>query len=301
MWNLVGGTENKAVPLKSICSFGRMRRFQPYTAVVAALKESEKLDIEGPEGEETVKRKVPYVFSSESGKDGRARMEASVYVKGFGDETATTQFDLEDFFEPHGKIVAVRLRRTEPEKMFKGSVFVEFDTAEEADRFVKLDPPVHWQGHELLIMKKADYASGKAADIKAGKIKPGHSKPKFFEGRIKEDNNPNRGGPNGFRGRGGRGGHGRGNGRGGQGDRKKVESGENGEKNGVQNGEKKNGNGFNHRGGRGGRGGRGRGNQNGNRGGRREYVLYPHPTTLASEHLLTKSSQKRPSCHQGHQ
>ena len=65
-----------------------MKRFQPYSAVVAALKDSQFLVVEGEEGSETVKRKEPYVSNPEGQKK---RMANSVYIKGFGEETETTQ------------------------------------------------------------------------------------------------------------------------------------------------------------------------------------------------------------------
>jgi hypothetical protein len=52
------GKENKPVPIKLIASFKRMKRFPDYATIVAALKESEKLDVGGDEGDETVVRKV---------------------------------------------------------------------------------------------------------------------------------------------------------------------------------------------------------------------------------------------------
>ncbi|KAK3318464.1 hypothetical protein B0H66DRAFT_239019 [Apodospora peruviana] len=203
MWELTGGPENKPVSLKTVCGFKRMRRFQPYTAVVAAVRESEHLDLEGEEGEETVKRNVAYVLSTPESQ--KARFAATVYVKGFGDENERTQFEAEAFFKPYGKVKSVKLRRTN-EQLFKGSVFVEFASEEEADAFVKLDPAPTFKGHDLKIMKKRDYVNEKNQLIKEGKLEPSvTSKPGFWEGKNKE----NRGG------RGGRGrGQGRGNGRG---------------------------------------------------------------------------------------
>ena len=91
MWESCEGTANKPMPISKIHSFKRMRVFQPYSAVVAALRESKFLEVSGEEGEEVIKRKVPYKPMAES----RAKAEAAtVYVKGFGDENPDTQFDL---------------------------------------------------------------------------------------------------------------------------------------------------------------------------------------------------------------
>ncbi|KAL2267615.1 hypothetical protein VTJ83DRAFT_4892 [Remersonia thermophila] len=225
MWESTGGEQNKPMPLKTICNFKRMRQFQPYSAVVAALRESSFLVVEGEEGQETVKRRRAYVSSTEAQK---ARLAASVYAKGFGEEEPSTQFDIEAFFAKYGHIKHVKLRRTN-EELFKGSVFVEFESAEEADAFVKLDPKPTWKGNELLIMKKKDYLDEKNRQIKEGLIEPNTNRKKtFFEGKERgasrggrggfgakfsgdkkdQDNNNDR--KNGFKG--GRGGRGRGRG-----------------------------------------------------------------------------------------
>jgi lupus La protein len=237
MWEKTGGPENKPISVKYLCTFNRMKRFQPYSAVIAALKESEFLDVSGEEGEEVVKRKTPYEPKPDSMKNRVAR---SVYVKGFGEEEASTQFDIETWFANYGQVRHLKLRRTD-ENEFKGSVFLEFGSEQVARDFVKLDPAPTWNGKELKIMMKQEYLNEKMRAINAGEIEPSKThKPTFWEGRQK--------GVRGGRG-GNRGGH------------------ENGKKNFGD----KQRNGFQGRGGgRGGRGGRGRGSRGGwgGRGGR---------------------------------
>jgi lupus La protein len=236
MWDSTGGEENKPMPLKTICNFKRMRQFQPYSAVVAALRDSTFLDIAGDEGEETVQRKKAYVSSTEAQK---ARLDASVYAKGFGDEEPSTQFDIEAFFSNHGHVKHVKLRRTH-EELFKGSVFVEFGSAEEADAFVKLDPKPTWKGHELLIMKKKEYMDEKSRQIREGEKEPNtHRRVTFFEGK---ERGGSRGGARG-RGRGGKFGDGK---------ERRDQNGNKGGRGGRGRG----------RGGRGFRGGRGGGRDN---------------------------------------
>jgi lupus La protein len=168
LWDLTDGANNLPVFITKICEFGRMRRFQPISAVVEALKESHFLDVTGPEGEEQVKRKVPY-----NPHTPRSKAEArSVYVKGFGDEEPSSQFDIEAFFAPYGPTNAVRLRRTQ-EKLFKGSVFVEFADEAIAQKFLDLDPKPLWKGkHPLEIESKKSYTDRKEQEIKDGKTEP---------------------------------------------------------------------------------------------------------------------------------
>ncbi|RDL33773.1 uncharacterized protein BP5553_08141 [Venustampulla echinocandica] len=188
MWEQTDGTENKPIPVKDICKFGRMKRFTSEREVVAALKESAFLVVSGEEGEETVKRKIPYDPTFP-----RSRVESrSVYAKGFGEEEPSSQFDIEALFAPYGPTNAVRLRRAD-DKLFKGSVFVEFQDDETAEKFLALDPKPLWKGKELSFMSKRDYVAQKTKDIKDGKIQPKESwAPRPF-----------RGGSNNVRGRGG--------------------------------------------------------------------------------------------------
>lgn len=231
MWETCGGSENKPMPIATIHSFKRMRCFQPYSAVVAALRESKFLEVSGEEGKEVVKRKVPYKPMTTS----KAKAEAAtVYAKGFGDEQPDTQFELEKFFAQFGEVSGLKLRRTN-EGLFKGSVFVTFADEETAKKFLALDPAPKWKEHDLKIMSKRDYCEEKSELIKQGKLAPnGTSQKKFYEGkdfgkrnlrsnasgdqddwkkrREQDQKSGFKGGRGGGRGRGGRGRGGRGRG-----------------------------------------------------------------------------------------
>ncbi len=91
---------------------------------------------------------------------------------------SSTQFDIEAFFAQYGQFDSVRLRRAEPpEKVFKGSVFVEWSNKETAEKFMTVKPEPQWKGHPLHIMWKLDYMKQKSEAIREGKINASSRKP----------------------------------------------------------------------------------------------------------------------------
>lgn len=213
LFTQVEGTKNNWVDIKTIHNFKRMRHFQPFSAVVKALKESETLEVND---KDQIRRKNPLPEDVGTEFDD-ARQKAiqlfedrsqprSIYAKGFGEEGPRTQFDIEAFFAPYGPVNAVRLRRT-AFKAFKGSVFVEFDSEETQQAFLALDPKPKFNGSDLLILSKKAYVEQKLEDIKSGKIRANDEPHRRDHGGRGRGGFRGRGGA---RGRGGRGGRGRG-------------------------------------------------------------------------------------------
>lgn len=207
LFTQTGGTDNKPIPISVIHSFKRMRHFQPFSAVVAALKESKTLEVVN---DDEVKRKTPLPIDKDVDFEDSlkliedAAMARSIYAKGFGSEESTTQLDIEEFFEPYGPINMIKLRRDFHDNTFKGSVFVEFRDPEVMQNFMEMEDKPQWKGKDLKFQTKKAYCEGKIEDIKAGKIRP-------------NEHDTDR---SSFRGRGGgrgRGDRGRGRGRGGRG------------------------------------------------------------------------------------
>lgn len=194
LFSKVEGHKNNPVPISVIHSFKRMRHFQPYSAIVAALKDSKILDV--VENDESIQRKVPLaddvqdkpIYEVQRVYENKA-MARSVYVKGFGHEGPSSQFDIEAFFAPYGPVNQVRLRRTDS-KHFKGSVFAEFDSEDTAKAFLAQEPKPKWDGQELMIKSKKQYCDEKVEDIATGKIQPhinhGHEK-SGYRGRRGDD------------------------------------------------------------------------------------------------------------------
>lgn len=230
----IKGAANEPVSIKHIHSFKRMKHFQPYSAIVAALRESKDLDVveDGKfagTGNEGVKRKTPLTIPSRPGDEekgpldvetqylrifNRAKnsMDRSIYVKNFGEDFQQIgQIELEDFFRPYGSVM-VRKRRNQETGEWKGSVFVEFETEELQQQFLALDPKPKFKDSELTIMSKKDYSKMKCDE--KGIVPAWERDPNSFNDKPREKRqfSGQRGGGRGGRGRGGRGGRGRGRG-----------------------------------------------------------------------------------------
>lgn len=208
-----------------------MRHFQPFSAIVDALKGSTTLNVVGDENDH-IQRKTPLPEGLKDKPMGEVKkvfedeaMKRSVYVKGFGEEEPSTQFDIEAFFAEYGPTNSVRLRRAF-NKSFKSSVFVEFDSEETQKKFLQLDPKPKWKGQDLIIKSKKQYCDDKVEDIKAGRIKPRTVEERRLQAsddrdwkvrRAEDQRNGHRrgGGGGGGRGFGSKGGRGRGGGGGG--------------------------------------------------------------------------------------
>jgi lupus La protein len=171
MNKLVGGADNNSVPIATITNFKRMRHFQPFSAVVSALKESETLNVVG-EKEDHIQRKTAFVPPELDDEYNDPSMFKSIYAKGFGDEEPTTQMDIEKFFAPYGPVNMVRMRRKLPKRDFKGSVFVEFESKELQEKFLALEDKPEYEGKKLQIMSKEEYCKDKLDAIKSGRLQP---------------------------------------------------------------------------------------------------------------------------------
>jgi lupus La protein len=168
---LTDGQTNLPVKVKVIHDFNRMKKYD-YAEVVTALRDSVTLDITGPEGLEEIRRKVPFDPNKTDNREQR-----TVYVKGFGEELPSSQFDIEAFFAQYGPTNSVRLRRTD-DKLFKGSCYIEFQDEETAQSFLALDPKPLWKGkHELEIMSKLDYQAKKNLAIRSEEAEPNATRP----------------------------------------------------------------------------------------------------------------------------
>jgi hypothetical protein len=93
--------------------------------------------------------------------ESRETLGRTVYVKGF--PTTATLDELQEFFAQNSSDVqAIRFRRHPKDRSFKGSVFVEFSTEEEASRFATLT--LNYNETPLTIKSKMSYFTEKNAE-----------------------------------------------------------------------------------------------------------------------------------------
>eukprot|EP00794_Sanderia_malayensis_P017560 gene17560-19312_t len=133
-------TKPIGVSLDCLITFNRLKALSTdFTVIMNALKKSdaglleqlneEKNCIRRSTNKPVCERLDPQMLKSAH--------EKTIYMKGF--PTDYTLDNIEEFFEGKGKIVFIKMRKKEEDKSFKGSIFVEFETAEMAQQLLNME------------------------------------------------------------------------------------------------------------------------------------------------------------------
>eukprot|EP00741_Cyanophora_paradoxa_P023520 tig00021589_g22722.t1 len=147
------------IPVETIASFNRMKVLTAdLDFIKEVLKESDQLVL----SPDASKLKRAFPIPDEDTSNPR-----SIYVKGLAAET--TIDDVQSMFDPIAKVLRVRLRRDLNSRKFKGSVFVEFGSAEEAKKAVEARPKQG--GKELEIKMKEEWLEEKKKETDEKKSK----------------------------------------------------------------------------------------------------------------------------------
>jgi len=138
------------VPIATVASFERLKTFDKKTILSALRKSKEFLEVSTDDL--NVRRRFPLP------KDDLNK--STIYAGEFS--RYSTVESVTEFFEEHlnplHSICCVRLRRFrkgEKRQGFRGSVFVEFSSEQEAERIVKLNLKTHLNKPMLLMMKNS--------------------------------------------------------------------------------------------------------------------------------------------------
>lgn len=151
------------IPVTTIASFNRMKKYRPVDKVVECLKDSSILEVSA-DGE-NIRRKTP--LQTVDFKDRNERVLVFMNFKKIEDEDKdkflTLQEDLEKFFNELIPVNQVRLKK-DHKKKFNGIVEVEFKTKDASEKFLEDNKKEFaFQGQLLEIVTKKQYSLTKAA------------------------------------------------------------------------------------------------------------------------------------------
>ncbi|XP_020916757.1 lupus La protein [Exaiptasia diaphana] len=143
------------VTLDCLQTFSRLKAMSVENQTLAdAIKRANSKLLEVSDDDKKVRR-LKSVPLPENTVEARQTAKAkTVYCKGFPKETTLDQ--LEEFFGTYGNVVYIMMRRVYQTKEFKGSVFVEFTTLEEAKKFLAEEKSTY-KDEELIKMLREEY------------------------------------------------------------------------------------------------------------------------------------------------
>lgn len=172
------------VTFECLVTFNRLKALSTDTdVIVKALRKSDSGLVEISEDTKKVRR-VPSKPLPENTVEARQNAKTkTIYCKGFPKDASLDE--LEEFFADHGKVIYLVMRRDE-DRLFKGSVFVEFSSVDEATAFVAQES-VKYKDEELTKMMKNDYYKMKEKAHAPHKKEENKSKEKKSE-EVKEEN-----------------------------------------------------------------------------------------------------------------
>lgn len=169
------------VPLETMIKFNRLKQLTTdFKVIVDALKQSTSDLLEINEENLKIRRARPL---PENLSEFETNLKQNtIYVKGFPSEMSLD--DLYTFFEEHGKVLQIYMRRFPATKQFKGSVFVTFETNEQMKKFMEMEEVKH---NDQVLFKELqeDYLKRKAPQLE--KIKENKAKKEQLkEEKIKQ-------------------------------------------------------------------------------------------------------------------
>jgi len=158
---------DRYIPISILLSFNTLKKLTMDPAVVAAAAKNSDV-VEVNQAGEGLRRKVP--FESASSSDEVTRR---VHAAGFPLLNVTWE-KVRDAFKCCGKVTYVRLRRDRDTKVFLGSVFLDFSTAESAAKAVASTP--EYEGTKLKDVKMfVDWLEASRAQKRAEGKQPARS------------------------------------------------------------------------------------------------------------------------------
>ncbi|XP_071646011.1 la protein homolog isoform X2 [Temnothorax longispinosus] len=152
------------IPMTVMLNFKMLASLSKNVDVILKALETSDL-IEISEDKKKIRRSLKHPLPEFNEGYRKAQEARTVYVKGFP-LTDTTIDKLKAFFEPYKPFETIVMRKYQDKDKvfkFKGSVFVQFETVDVADAFMKAES-VKYEDTELLRKWAADYNAGKAQE-----------------------------------------------------------------------------------------------------------------------------------------
>ncbi|XP_070569464.1 lupus La protein-like [Ptychodera flava] len=173
------------VALETLTTFNRLRQLSSdHDVIVTALQKSKSGLIEISEDKKKIRRSVSNPLPEDS-DELRAEMKSkSVYCKGF--PTDANLDTIQEFFDKHGKVSYIQMRKTIDTKEFKGSVFATFEKIEEAKKFVEAES-IKCGETELIRLFKGEYFKKKQEERKKAKLEEKLQKQKEKDEKTKQE------------------------------------------------------------------------------------------------------------------
>ncbi|KAI9277386.1 hypothetical protein BY458DRAFT_532583 [Sporodiniella umbellata] len=166
LWTLHSQAKDNWVPLSVIANFKRMRMVSDDIDIILnALKEQESAVYEISEDGKNIRRKGEVVEQNHTIR--------SIHAKGFPlvdadaenpeEKLFELQDKVDDFFNEKSKVLATRLKKDK--KAFKGSLYVEFETIDEAKKVADLNE-LDFEGHKIVLTYRPTYHEIKSEQFK---------------------------------------------------------------------------------------------------------------------------------------
>lgn len=149
------------VTIDTLCTFNRLKSLSTdHQVIIDALKQSTSNLLEVEEENKKIRRAKP--LPENLGEFETQLKQNTVYVKGFPGNI--TLDELYGYFEQHGKVLQIFMRRFPATRQFKGSVFATFETNEQMKEFLEKDE-VKYEDSVLSTESQEDYFKRKEPEI----------------------------------------------------------------------------------------------------------------------------------------
>lgn len=154
------------VPLETMIKFNRLSKLtKDFNTILQALKQSKTELLEIDEDKCKIRRSPAKPLPELNDEYKNSLKNKSVYIKGF--PTSANLDDIKEWLKDKGPIENIQMRRT-LQKEFKGSIFLIFNTEDEAKKFLE-DRNRKYNDSDMIILSKEEYFAKKNQERKLNK------------------------------------------------------------------------------------------------------------------------------------